>query len=433
MRTRWRPIISLILVLMLLLSACGGGSGGSRSTTEQDATKPGENAKKVQIAFWTYMTGDAEKQSQEELVAAFEAKFPAYDVELTYVPYPEMRSKLLTAVQGGEGPDVVRLDGTWVAEMAEAGVLQPLGDLVSADDKADFLEAPFATGQYRGQQWAVPSTVDVLALLYNKRLLKEAGFEAPPETMDEFVQMAKKLTNPKKGVWGFNAFHAGYWYLPFAWAYGGGMVTEERQILINNEGSLQALQLYVDLVHKYKVSPKEIDIPNDYPNAAEGFKEGKWAMTINGPWEVSNYLTGKEFKNNLDNLGIARIPRGPAGFGSPIGGGDYAIAAKAKDKKVAYDLITFLNSTESQVKLAVQNNLLPTRKSAYADPKVKDNRTLSAFLSQLEVARARPRIPEVESLFRDFDPLIQAAVLGQKTPKQALDELAKAWEGLLRK
>ncbi len=385
----------------------------------------------TKLTFWTYTTHETGRRVLAEIVAAFE-RANNVKVEITEIPYEDMRDKILIAAKAGEAADVTVADGTWIAELAAAGALTPIDQYLTAEDKKDFLEAPLSRGNYQGKQYSLPAYVDVLALMYNKRMLAEKGVKVP-ETMEEFREACIKLTDTAKGVWGFNAFHAGYWYLPFAWAWGGGMVTDDRKILINTPESVEALKFYAGLTFDAKCSPPDIDPANDYSIAAEGFKEGKWAMTINGPWQVPDYLEGKEFKDDPDNLGITRIPRGPAGYGSPIGGGDYAVTTSAKDPALAYKLVAHLTSTESQIKQAVENSLLPTRRSAYDDFRVKTNRIISAFLSQLEVAKSRPRIPEVESLFRDFDPNIQAVFLKEKTPEQALNDIAAAWEGLLRK
>lgn len=420
--------LASLMMLALVAAACAPTPAPATPAKVVTATSAPPAAK---LTFWSYTTHEVGQRVLEEIVASFE-RANNVDVEITYVPYEDMRNKILIAAKAGEAADVIVADGTWIPELAEAGALIPIDQYLTPEDKKDFIEPILSRGNYQGKQYSLPGYVDVLALMYNKRMLAEKGVKVP-ETMEEFREACIKLTDPAKGVWGFNAFHAGYWFLPFAWAWGGGMVTDDRKILINTPESIEALKFYAGLTFDAKCSPPDIDPANDYNIAAEGFKEGKWAMTINGPWQVPDYLGGKEFKDNPDNLGITRIPRGPAGYGSPIGGGDYAVTTSAKDPALAYKLVAHLTNTESQIKQAVENSLLPTRRSAYGDFRVKTNRIISAFLDQLEVAKSRPRIPEVESLFRDFDPNIQAVFLKEKTPEQALNDIAKAWEGLLRR
>ena len=67
----------------------------------------------------------------------------------------------------------------WAAQ----GLLTDLTPMISAADKADFVQAAFKGAQYNGKAYAVPQTVDALALFYNKALFKAAGLTTPPATL----------------------------------------------------------------------------------------------------------------------------------------------------------------------------------------------------------------------------------------------------------
>ncbi|GIW23439.1 MAG: hypothetical protein KatS3mg068_2446 [Candidatus Sericytochromatia bacterium] len=145
-----------------------------------------------------------------------------------------------------------------------------------------------------------------------------------------------------------------YWYLPFLWSFGGGMISDEGKILINTQDAIDALNYLIDLRIKHKIVPSTVDFANDYDNQQTGFKTGKYAMIINGPWATSDILDGEEFKNNPDNLGITRIPAGKNGFSSPVGGHNYVISANTKHFKETWDLVKFLSLPENQAKFALK-------------------------------------------------------------------------------
>ena len=416
------------LTLFLIAAFLVTGVVGCGKTEEKKAT---EKQGPVTITFW-HTFNQQETETINEIVKEFEAKNPDIKVEVQAVPFDGAQNKFKVAAQAGNAPDVFRAEIAWTPEFAALGYLAPIDDLLTPAEKADYLEAPFNYNVYNGKVWGVPQVTDALALLYNKRLLKEAGVE-PPKTMDELVQVAKKLTDPKKDRYGFFYRGDSYWFLPFVWAFGGGLIdSNDLSIHIADPGSVQALKFLIDLRDKYGVVPKNIDFANDYDNMMVGFKTGKYAMILNGPWATSDILSGPEFKDP-NNLGIAPIPVGPEGkTGSPVGGHNYVISANTKNREAAWKFIQFINSKEAQAKFAAKNNLLPTRKSAYAMEEVKNNRIVSDFKAVLEKATNRPVIPQGGQIFTDLTPNYQAALKGQKTPEKALNDVKAAWEKLLQ-
>ena len=112
---------------------------------------------------------------------------------------------------------------------------------------------------------------------------------------------------------------------------------------------------------------------------------------------------------------------------------NYVISADTKYPKEAYEFIHFINQPKYQVRFAVQNNLLPPRLSIYEDPEVKSNPIIQGFLAQMKLGRNRPVIPEGAVIYTHLTPNIRAAWRGEKTPKQALDDIAATWKTLLQK
>ena len=412
------PLTLIIpLALVLLFIACG--------KKEEKVTG------QVTLTFWHTMNQE-EMVTLDGLVGKFMEQNPQIEIQAQVVPFSDAQNKFKTVAQAGDAPDIFRAEIAWTPEFAELGFLVPLDDYVSEEDLGDYLPGALRYNQYKDRLWGIPQVTDCLALLYNKRMLAGAGVD-PPATMDDLVRVAGTMTSPGKGRYGFFWRGDSYWLTPFIWAYGGGLIDEDdQQIHINDQGSVAGLNFYIALRDEYGVVPPEVDFANDYDNMLVGFKTGKYAMIINGPWATADILAGEQFSDPA-NLGVTRIPRGPAGYGSPVGGHNYVIASSCKDVPAAYEFIHFLNQAEHQALFAQKNNLLPTRRSAYDLPGVADNPIIQGFRYQLEVANNRPVIPEGGLLFVDFTPNLQAALNGNKTPQQALDATAEAWEELLRR
>ncbi|MCK4597975.1 extracellular solute-binding protein, partial [bacterium] len=340
------PLTLIIpLALVLLFIACG--------KKEEKVTG------QVTLTFWHTMNQE-EMVTLDGLVGKFMEQNPQIEIQAQVVPFSDAQNKFKTVAQAGDAPDIFRAEIAWTPEFAELGFLVPLDDYVSEEDLGDYLPGALRYNQYKDRLWGIPQVTDCLALLYNKRMLAGAGVD-PPATMDDLVRVAGTMTSPGKGRYGFFWRGDSYWLTPFIWAYGGGLIDEDdQQIHINDQGSVAGLNFYIALRDEYGVVPPEVDFANDYDNMLVGFKTGKYAMIINGPWATADILAGEQFSDPA-NLGVTRIPRGPAGYGSPVGGHNYVIASSCKDVPAAYEFIHFLNQAEHQALFAQKNNLLPTR------------------------------------------------------------------------
>jgi len=405
---------------VLLLAGCGGGSKSSSSS--------GGTSQSVKLTFWSTMN-DQETVTMKQIVAECQTQLPNIHVTLQNIPFDSAQNKFRTAAQGNTAPDIMRSEVAWVADFASQGFLLPLDKYVSAADKADYLPNALAYDQYQGKLWGVPQVTDALALLYNKRLLAAKGITSPPQSLDELKADVAKFADGKP--YGLYMRADPYWLQPFVWAFGGGLVDlQQKRILINDAQSVQGAQWLLDLVKSKGVAPNR-DFTKDYDNAMTAFKSGNVAMILNGPWSTSDVLGGSAFKD-ASNFGIAPIPAGPGGQGSPVGGHNYTIFAGSKHPDQAYQFITCLNSAQHQADLAAKNNLLPTRKSAYSDAKVQANPVVSAFEPVMVKATARPVSPEGGSIYTDFGPAWQKAYAGKASAQQALDQVAAAWKQLYK-
>jgi arabinogalactan oligomer/maltooligosaccharide transport system substrate-binding protein len=263
---------------------------------------------------------------------------------------------------------------------------------------------------------------DAPALLYNKAMFRAAGV-AVPKTIAQLEAACAKFGDGK----GIFLRGDAYFVQPWIWAYGGGLVNPlKKEILIATRGSKNGMTAYKRLFDSSCAFQNE-DFANDYGNMQTAFKNGEVAMIVNGPWATADILSGTAFKNRA-NLGVAPVPRGPAGQGSPVGGHSYVISRRAKSVDAAYKFVQWLSRAANQATFASKNNLLPTRQTAYKTAAVKRNPIISAFLSQMLVARARPVLPEGGAIYTDFGPNVQKVLLGQSTPAQGMDAVAKAWK-----
>jgi arabinogalactan oligomer/maltooligosaccharide transport system substrate-binding protein len=438
--TTKRALMPLGITLALVLAACGGETatttptpGGTDAPTDAPTQAPAAACDGVDGLTFTHTMNDQESPVIAEIAQGFEGT----TVQVTQIPFDGAQQAYDQQAAGGEAPDVFRAEIAWIADYADKGYLVDLTDMVPADEWNDFLAGPLAYGQWQGGTFAIPQVTDALALLYNKRLFEEANVEVP-ETMEELIEVGETIEAETDVTSAFYMRGDAYWLQPFLWAYGGGLFNTDDQgnvteILVNNEGSVEGLTFLLEEVLG-TIAPENVDFANDYGNAMTAFKAGDVAMILNGPWSTADVLSGEEFTDE-DNLGVAVIPAGPGGDrGSPIGGHSYVVYAGIQDEArtaCAVEFARYLSSAENQGRLATELNLLPTRNSAYELSEVQESRLIADFQPVIENATNRPVVPEGGAIYAEFGPNFQAAWTGDKTPQQALDDVAAAWETLL--
>ena len=150
---------------------------------------------RVVVKYWEKWTG-FEADAMREVVDDFNASQDRIFVDYSSVSQIDRRLMLATA--GGVPPDIA---GIWAGQLpaySENNALTPLDSLareagISADD---YIPAFWKICNHRDHLWALPSTPTSVALIYNKKMFREAGLdpERPPRTIAELEEFNEKLT-----------------------------------------------------------------------------------------------------------------------------------------------------------------------------------------------------------------------------------------------
>jgi arabinogalactan oligomer/maltooligosaccharide transport system substrate-binding protein len=351
------------------------------------------------------------------MIADFMAAHPNIDVQVADEPFDAAHDKFLVAANAGEGADIYRAEIMWVSEFADLGLLREVTYFLTEADRVDFLPDALAPVEYDGDLWGLPQVTDCLAFLYNRSMYDTAGLE-PPRTWEGLVAQAPSWEATHAGTKGFAfAMSDSYFFLPFLWSFGGAMLNPDtREPMIDEPEAVQSLEFVLGLQDQ-GVIPPDFDIANDYINRMEALKTGQVGAILNGPWATADLLQGPAF-SDPENLGVAPVPHREGGSPrvSPIGGHALVIGADCEEPEAAYLLIHWLTSAAQQARFCRENNLLPTRRSAYTLPGVADNRIASTFGALLaETARPRPVLPQSGNLFPPLNRGFQEAIRREDT------------------
>ncbi|PNR96559.1 extracellular solute-binding protein [Petrotoga olearia] len=389
-----------------------------------------------EVIFWhSYSTTSGEyKLLTEEIIPEFEREHSNIKITEVQVPYDEMRRRLIVSTAAAQYPDVMRMDIIWVPQFADIGVLLPVDEEFPKDFqqiKDDFLTGPLATNYWKGHYYGVPLDTNTRVLLWNREMFEESGLTAPPTNMEEFIKYIKILTKDTDGdgqidQWGFADTGFGPWNsMPWIYSFGGQILdptNSKAEGYINAPESVEALKTFKDLYNQGYIAP----IGGGGIGVLEGYAEGIYAMTFDGPWSWS--IIKGQYPDSEINYSL--IPAGKGGSKSVVGGEDIVIFNSTKYKEEAWEFVKFLTSKDVQLKFATVGQM-PILNGLLDEPEIKEHPFFPVYLKQLETAVPRSPHPAWNEINDILDSAWQNAVIGGVEAQDALDNAAYEIEEIL--
>lgn len=441
------PAFAIVLAILLFVTACASGSNTKGESNE--ATSEGTNAENASngnagtgevktITLWHGLTGKIDLENFEKVIKAFEEKNPGIKIKAVYTESNEgADQKLLTAVAGGNPPDIAYFDRFKVGSWAAQGSLTDVSDMAETAGITKDSYYPFAWDEssYDDKLYAIPTGTDSRLLYYNKDHFKAAGLdpENPPKTIAELEAAAEKLTvkdGKRFKQVGFIPWYSQGWLYGWGWSYGGEFYdASTKQVTANDPKIVEALQWMTDFAKKYNVEDIAGFTSSMGKEAMDPFLTGQISMKVDGNWTVASI---KKFKPDL-NFGVTPIPT-PTGdnFTTWSGGMSFVIPKNAKNVNEAWKFLEFMGKEEGQY-LFNSNSGMSVIDSVNDKFGYKDDPILSEFVKILPVSRNRPVIPEGQLLWNELVSATENSTRGKGTPKENLDKAAAAVNKALEK
>ena len=331
------------------------------------------------------------------------------------------------------------IDNRMTADVAKLFV--PL----DAMNKADPIEAfdDIAPGLIKamsvdGKLVGIPVRHATQALFYNEALLKEAGIAAPPRTMEELVDQAKKLTftsstgTPVTGM--VLASDLAVFPVMFARAFGGDFITTDYKLMPNREAMQKGLAVLADLFASKALPRSYATTRND--DMVTWMQQGRAAFAVLpfARYAQLNNAEQSQFAGKFKAVpfpGSASMPAGTP-MSAVVESWAMAIPANSRDKELSWSFIKAVSSKAVTLGMA-RNGNGPVRISTYADPTFSASQPLAAIESEV-LAKARPAFPPFPEAVRAQSILleeVQLAVLGRKSPEEAVKAIAERVQPLL--
>jgi sn-glycerol 3-phosphate transport system substrate-binding protein len=310
--------------------AAGAASGAAPTSASQAAPAAvSATGSQATITFWGAFTGH-NADVQQQLVDRFNAA--QKDVQVTLEnqnAYADLAAKLTVALQAKNQPEVVLLSDTWWFKFYLNKTLQPLDDLMKAENinPADYVDVFYKETVRAGKQVVLPFARSTPIFYYNKDAWAKAGLpDRGPNTWDEFNNdFAPKLKPlaPSAHAFGGAASYSAWVFQGVDWAYGGSYSDPDFTIRIQEPNSVKAGELWRSMVAS--------GISTASKDPATDFNTGATLSYLNSTASLAGHESAASFK-----VGTAFLPEGPAGFGCCTGGSGMSItAASPKEKQQA--------------------------------------------------------------------------------------------------
>ncbi|MEV6965969.1 extracellular solute-binding protein [Hamadaea sp. NPDC051192] len=370
MRRRSVAVLAGLAVAASALTGCGGGDGGAGDAQT--------------IEIWTM--GDKAKQ-MTEISAAFTAD-TGIEIKVQSIPWKNARDKMSAAIASGNGPDVVQVGHSFLAEFADAGALLDLSGKLSAYpelDGAKFFPASAETMKVGGAAVSVPWIADTRVLFYRTDVLQQAGVAKAPATWDELTAAATTLAARGGGNFGVG-INTDDQFLPLilTWSAGGDVVTGD-QVTFDTEQFKSAVA-YEQSFFAAGLTPKKAQPDADM---VQGFKTGKIPMFISGPYMAT--LLNNQAPELAGKWAVAAIPAKSSAT-SVMAGSNLAIFSKSKMVDQSLKFMSYLAQKQTQESWFKATNDLPARQDALQGLVSGGDANLAVYYEQMRNAKIVPQL-----------------------------------------
>lgn len=351
-----RKLFAMLLSAALLvptLTGCSNGAGGSteagggsvkesESASKEEVASDGSEAVTISVAEWPTSADPDKLALYEGYVETMKELYP--NITVVPVEYAYSVDTFLPKAVSGQLPTVYSTYFTETSKIIGAGyakditaVLEDVGyDKMLNKELLDLVTSD-------GKIYGIPGSSYNVGMLYNIELFKEAGLldeNGVPQYAQTYEDLAKlavtvKEKTGKPGLFWYTKNNQGGWmFMNLAWSYGVDFMHQEDDgkwvATFDSDEAIAAMQFVKDLKWKYDCIQENTLVAGD--DMFTAFATNQVAMAYSSlDWNDPVITAGGADK---DNLSLARVPAGPAGRASLMGGNVYMFSPNATDEEV---------------------------------------------------------------------------------------------------
>jgi alpha-1,4-digalacturonate transport system substrate-binding protein len=405
-------VICLVLCIAVLILELGCSASDSRSPQRQ-----------LKLVWFG---SEEETNIIKQIIADFERENPHLSVEIRTIEWLRYDEKLMTMLIGGRTPDVARMSAQWCPRYATYNVFADIQAFIPKEELSDFMLSRLASCRSDGKLIGLPQTSISLMTFYNKDIAARAGIKVPqrPEeawTWSEFEQAARAMMQRGGARFGWTTFKGWFPFLTFFYENGGRILSPDLKTpRFASPENVEALRWFVEQ-HRSGVAPQSAWLGGGA--GEELYMRGICAMSITGSWRLvtfSKRITDFEWD-------VTFLPREKR-LATNVGGENFVVF-DTKRKADAARLALFLCSRESIARFCSETLFIPTRNSLLTpDFKYKMHQEkMYKFVLQSKYFEPEWALeqstPQFAAVSLDLEKNVELAILGKKTPREALADL----------
>ncbi|KPQ01283.1 MAG: sn-glycerol 3-phosphate transport system substrate-binding protein [Rhodobacteraceae bacterium HLUCCA12] len=394
--------------------------------------------------YFPVAVGGSAAETIEELTEGYMAENPDVNIEAIYTgSYADTTTRAITAARGGNPPQLAILLSVDMFTMIDEDIVLPWDDFLTEEEMDEwiggFYPAFMRNSQTGGQTWGIPFQRSTPVLYWNKEAFAEAGLdpETPPATWEEMVEFAEALTlrddSGDVTQWGVRIPSSGF---P-SWLFTGLVASAGLDGLANDAGTevyfdapevVEALEYLVSLANEHEVMEPGI---LDWGATPRAFMDGNAAMVWTTTGNLTNIRTNAPF-----DFGVGMLPENERP-GAPTGGGNFYLFDGSSDEQLqaAVNFVKWATAPDQAADWSIATGYVAPRPDTWETERMQTyaEEVPGALVAREQLAYAVPELstfegPRVTQIINDA---IAAAIVGDKTPAEALADAQEAADAIL--
>ena len=368
-------------------------------------------------------------------------RHPDLNITLDYrpIPYLNLHQEFSNSMANQSVIDIMTVDHIWLGEFVEKGYLTDLTEDTQKWGRGEeWYSANWAGGIYDDKVYGIWTVADVRGMWYWKDLLRIADVDPNSlKTWDGWISSARKLDaalNPM-GIEGIHLVGAGFIleFYPYLWMQGGEIIRQKSGHptegvywfpAFNSTEGVRALSFIKEQIDA-GVEPQEEHF------WGKEFIDREFAVMLEALQNHVRLNTTEQkraFEQQVGFFPMFPTPSLNNSTSTLLGGWLLSVPQTSANKDLAWELISIIEEPEIMTPFHAKYGLLPTQIPIGNGPYSRDlNNTIPYYeelISLLEVARARPNVPEYPQISDHILEAINQVYNGTKQPEDALNEAA---------